>query len=53
MTKHQVHWAAKHDWYITCSKKGYQFTVHVNDDMDGDCVLTFTNFHELYKWAGY
>ena len=49
MTKHQIHWAAKHDWFVS-TKEG---VVTVRDDYLLNATLSFTDFNELYTWAGY
>ncbi len=49
MTKKQIAWASKHDWYI-----GNQYgKVIARDDMNQFQVLYFDDFEELYHWAGY
>lgn len=55
MTKQQAIWASKHDWCYyagTDSMSGKRF-VMVKDDMVYGGKLLFTDFNELYAWAGY
>ena len=56
MTREQQRWASLHDWFI----KAVQGGVKVKDwvwDVDAneykEETLTFTDFQELYYWAGY
>ncbi len=49
MTNQQIRWAVRHDWYIG-HKNG---VVIVRDDLDPCGFLSFSDFEELYEWAGY
>ncbi len=53
MTKQQAHWAETHDWW-QATLKNWDGTCEIitRDDMGGDDI-TFTDFDELYNWAGY
>ena len=55
MTMTHVRWAMQHDWYYytgTSSVDGTH-TIHVYDDRNTGKTLSFTDFNELYIWAGY
>ena len=51
----QVQWAMGHDWYVYSAKLSTtgEYIVSVKDDMIAGHTLKFTNFLELYNWAGY
>ena len=51
MTTKQINWARKHDWFIFATSSGS--AVFVRDDMETAGEKVFTDFNELYEWAGY
>jgi hypothetical protein len=55
MTKQEIAWASKHDWFIGSGDAGAEGQcVYVRDDMDADAPPDcFTCFQSLLKWAGY
>lgn len=58
MTKRQIHWASKHDWFVhSYQVKGFYVCVVLDHDLsDGGCTPfenTFSDFESLYAWAGY
>ena len=59
MTVDQVRWARDHDWFIQCSKTiTGKVCIIANDVYTINDVLetskrVFTDFGELYAWAGY
>lgn len=59
MTYSQVKWASQHDWYFRhCQIDNNEYEIEVRDRYTIDGVLheklvTFTDFTELYHWAGY
>jgi hypothetical protein len=57
LTKSQVVWASKHDWYLgTSSLVTGQVCVLVRNDGYADEVLpilVYTDFQLLREWAGY
>ena len=54
MDKEHVAWASLHDWFIGSEWIiGDEYQVIVRDDMVTPSTLTFTDFDELYTWAGY
>lgn len=54
MTDHQVHWARKHDWFIAAHKLGVgEWAVTVKDNKASGSIEYFSDFQQLYVWAGY
>jgi hypothetical protein len=52
MTYKQMQWAGGHDWFRSASLINGKFNVTVKNDMGGEDLI-FTDFDELYIWAGY
>lgn len=52
MSNQQTRWASTHDWYVQVMVVDGVQGVEVYDSMD-EQYITFTNFAELYAWAGY
>lgn len=48
MTKQQIAWASRHDWFI----EGFDGAVLVREDETGR-ERTFDNIKSLRAWAGY
>ncbi len=56
MSRDQIAWAARHDWFVSASPSGV-VTVIERASLNGhplpDEFLTFTDFRALRAWAGY
>ncbi len=52
LTKSQVNWASKHDWFVSSQKLAGRdgFKVVVNAD---GIELNYYDFEDLKTWAGY
>jgi hypothetical protein len=55
MTKQQIEWAMRHDWYENLVRDNItgECIVVVKDDMVAGNTLVFTDFDKLKQWAGY
>jgi hypothetical protein len=55
MTKEQIAWAMRHDWYENLVRDNItgECVVIVKDDMIAGNTLGFINFEALKQWAGY
>lgn len=54
MTKAQLRFAARHDWFIDGDAESVTvLEVWSDKDGGGSCRKVFTDFDDLYAWAGY
>lgn len=58
MTREQIQWAHQHDWFKGAHQRvegplAGEYVATVQDDMDADNELEFSDFQELRSWAGY
>jgi len=51
MTKSQLRWASKHDWYMSGNR--YGIVVRDYNNKAEVVPVKFTDFKSLYIWAGY
>lgn len=54
MTKLQVFWARRHDWFLDCEiEDNGTYTIFTKFECDEIGEREFTDFDELKAWAGY
>ena len=53
MTREQMVWANRHDWFVRAELVNGEWVVTVYADGIGSEVCYFTNYRELRHWAGY
>jgi len=57
MTRRQIEWASLHDWFCGVGADNASVIVEDRYTVNGGPlqvdILTFSNFAELYVWAGY
>ncbi len=54
MTRQQINWAKKHDWFLRFGPlHNGGFYVVARDDMNATKTVIFDNFKALKEWAGY